>query len=94
MTGYWDENIPVRTGREDVKATLYHGDGQAVGSVASWADQTVNVCLEIDFEELGIDEKTARIHAPAIRDFQRQARFYPGEKIKIEPAKGWIFIIH
>ena len=93
MTGYWDENIPVSTGHRDVKATVYQGDGSTVLSMASWADQTVDVNLEIDFEALGIDAKTARINAPAIKDFQEQASFRLGEKIPVEPGKGWILII-
>ena len=39
MLGYWDEDCPVRTGREDVLATVYRKPGQALIALGRWPEQ-------------------------------------------------------
>ena len=93
MLGYWVPYCPVKTNRSDVKATVYQNQGKALVSIASWAEKSVTVKLNIDWEALGIDANSATITAPAIKDFQEQASFNPGEGIPVEPEKGWLLII-
>ena len=40
-----------------------------------------------------MDPATARITAPAVRDFQQAARFRPGEPIPVAPGRGWLLIV-
>lgn len=94
MLGYWVPYCPVKTDRADVKATVYQNGKKALVSIASWAEKTVDIKLEIDWEALGIDANAATIIAPAIKDFQEQASFDPGGGIPVEPGKGWLLVIH
>jgi hypothetical protein len=93
MLGYWVPYCPVKPDRADVKATVYQGEGKALVSIASWAEQTVDVKLEVDWGALGIAANTATLIAPLIKDFQEQASFVPGEAIPVKPEKGWLLVI-
>jgi hypothetical protein len=93
MIGYWVPDSPVSTGNADVLATSYVAAGKTLVSIASWAAEPVHIRLLIDWEALGIDSSTAKISAPAIRDFQPAASYGPADPIPVEPGKGWLLII-
>jgi hypothetical protein len=93
MIGYWSPECPVRTGREDIPATVYLKKGAAMVALASWAQQDTTIRLNIDWQRLGIDPEHATIEAPAIQNFQAARHFAPGEAIPIEKGKGWLLVI-
>jgi len=62
-------------------------------SIASWAAETVDVRLDIDWAALDIDAGKATITAPQVEDFQPAATFVVGEAIPVGPARGWLLII-
>ena len=93
MLGYWVPYCPVKPDRDDVKATVYQREGKALVSIASWADNTVNVKLEIDWEALGIDSENAELYAPAIDKFQPEKTWKPGDSIAISKEKGFLIIV-
>ena len=62
-------------------------------SIASWAEERVNIQLEIDWDALGLDAEKARLLAPHIEDFQDSAIFIPTDEIPVEPGKGWLLIL-
>jgi hypothetical protein len=89
MIGWWVAAAPVKTGRPDVLATTYLRPGQAMVAVASWAGDTTNVRLGIDWRALGIPAGT-RLIARAIPGFQPAAEFAADALIPIAPGKGWL----
>jgi len=93
MLGYWSPNCPVRTDREDVLATVYQKEKQALISIASWASEPVAVQLHINWTSLRIDPGKAALTAPAIKNFQDAATFTPDSKIIVEPGKGWLLVL-
>ncbi len=93
MIGYWSSHCPVKTNNDKVLVTVYKKKGIALLSVASWADTTTQVKLQIDWKALDIDESKAVITAPAIKDFQLQYNFTKDEMIPVEKNKGWLIII-
>ena len=93
MVGYWVPDAPVTTGHADVLATSYVAEGKTLVSIASWAEDQVEIQLDIDWEALGIEPSSAQITAPAIRDFQPAADFAPVEAIPVEAGRGWLLII-
>jgi hypothetical protein len=93
MIGYWSENCPVKTDNQKVLATVYQKKGKSLISIASWADDDVDVVLEIDWKKLGIDPSKATITAPQIKNFQPARTFKAGEKIPVEKGKGWLLIV-
>ena len=93
LFGYWSPNVQVRTGRDDVKATVFRHEGRALVAIASWAADTVRIVPTIDFGALGIDPTRATIVAPAVGALQ-QARTVPtGEAITLAPGKGILLVI-
>jgi hypothetical protein len=93
MIGYWSPSCPVKTDCKDVLATVYAKKGSALISVASWAKESVNCRLEIDWKALGLDPKKAKLYAPEIEDFQPEQTFNVGESIPVDPGKGWLLIL-
>ena len=92
MIGYWDDKCPVRTNNPNVLATAYVRPDRTLIAIASWDPKPADVKLAIDWNALGLDEKTATLHAPAIQDFQEEKTFVPGDSIPVKPREGWILI--
>jgi hypothetical protein len=97
MIGYWSGHCPVKTDHEKVLATVYKKKGKAMISIASWENGPAPVQLQIDWKQLGIDPKKAKIKAPAIRNFQEEKELpvqngIP-EKLTVENGKGWLLIV-
>jgi hypothetical protein len=93
MIGWWSPSAPVKTGNDDVLATTYVREGKALVALASWAPETSNVKLTIDWKALGVDPARAQLRAPLIKDFQEDAIFAPGDLIPIPPGRGRILIV-
>ncbi len=93
MSGYWDPQCPVKTGLKDVLATAYIKKGKTLVSVASWAANATDVRLKIDCAKLGLDPSKASLYAPAIPNFQPEAKFKLGDNISVPQGKGWLFIL-
>ena len=71
----------------------YRRQGNEMVAMASWAPDLVTVQLAVDWKALGIDPKRARITAPKIRGLQGRREFGAGERIPVEPGKGWVLVI-
>jgi hypothetical protein len=93
MIGYWSENCPVKTSNDKVLATVYKKNGSALISIASWADEDVNVNLQIDWNRLGIDPSHAKLVAPAVKNFQTGSIFSVNDALPIAKGRGWLLII-
>ena len=97
MLGYWAESCPIKTSNEKVLATVYKKKGAALVSIASWADTSVEVTLQIDWKKLGLDSSKATITAPEIKNFQPSLNLkQTGTSTKtltVEKGKGYILII-
>ena len=93
MIGWWAPDVPVKTGRKDVLATVYQRQGKSLVAIASWAQQATAVSLQIDWKSLGIDPAKATITASAIEGFQPARTFKRDEAIPLEPGKGWLLIV-
>ena len=93
MIGFWDPACPVRTGRDDILATVYRKQGKALVAIASWAKEATQVHLQVDWKALGLDPKRTRLHAPACERLQPTAEFGPGSVIPIEVGRGRIICI-
>ena len=90
MIGYWDPACPVKTGRDDVLATVYQRAGRSLVALASWAPGPTNVTLAIDFERLGLDPRRTHVYAPRIAGFQGERLWNPGEPIAVPAGRGWL----
>ncbi len=94
MIGYWSSGCPVKTGCEDVLATVYViKRKRAMVALGSWADGDVRCRLDINWRVLGLNPRKVRLTAPAIEGFQQAAVFAPGDEIPIPKGKGCLLII-
>ncbi|MEP7326651.1 MAG: glycoside hydrolase domain-containing protein, partial [Gemmatimonadota bacterium] len=93
MIGFWVPDSPVKTGRDDILATSYIRDGKTMVALASWAPDTAQVSITIDWNQLGLDPARARFRAPAIAGFQEAREFAPGAPIPVLPGKGWLLVV-
>ncbi|MGC9004323.1 MAG: glycoside hydrolase domain-containing protein [bacterium] len=93
MIGYWAPECPVKTGRDDVLATVYKKKGEALIAIASWAKENVKVRLNINWTFLGLNPDKAKLIAPEIEYFQGAGQFLPVDEIPVEAGKGWLFIL-
>jgi hypothetical protein len=83
----------VRTGRDDVLATVYRGRGRSLLALASWAGQPVAVTPEIAWTDLGLDATKASLYAPSIAGVQSESLWKPGEAIEVMPGRGWFLVL-
>jgi hypothetical protein len=93
MLGWWEEDCPVRTGREDVLATAYVRPGKTLVALASWAPAKTEVRLQVDWKALGLDASKARLVAPEIKDFQPAKAWRLDDPIPVEPKRGWLIYV-
>ena len=93
MIGYRSSNCPVKTTSDKVLATVYKKDKAAMISIASWADNDVDVQLKINWKSLGIDSSKAIITALEIKNFQPQKSFSVNDKIPVTKNKGCLLIV-
>jgi hypothetical protein len=93
MIGWWVDDRPVKTDREDVLATVYAKPGRALVALASWADSDEEVVLHVDWRALGIDPARASVAATAIDGFQPSARFEVGQPLRVAKGRGWLLTL-
>lgn len=93
MIGYWVKNNPVQTDNPNVPVTIYKKAGNTLVALASWAPETTNIKLKIDWAKLGINPSKAKIVADEMMDFQIGKVFKIDEAIPVEPKKGWLLEI-
>jgi len=93
MIGYWEDRPVVKTNHEDVKATAYVKNDSLLISIASWADEPVDVLMDINWELTGLDGSDVILFAPGIENFQPRQIFKIDKKIPINPKRGWLFIV-
>lgn len=93
MAGYWSPECPVRTDNPNVLATVYIKKGKSLLALASWESKAVECSPTIDWKALGINSAKAVLYAPPVKDFQPERTFQVGERIPVEPGKGWLLIV-
>jgi hypothetical protein len=93
MIGYWSPSCPVKTDRADVLATAYIKSGEVLIALASWAKETVNCQLLVDWKSIGLKPESVEIRAPHVQDFQETKNFRVDEPVPVAPGKGWLLIL-
>lgn len=93
MIGYWVKNNPVKSDNVNVPVTIYKKDKKVLVALASWASNTENIHLQIDWSQLGIAPTKAKIIAHEMDSFQPAKVFKINDSIPVEPEKGWLLEI-
>ncbi len=93
MIGYWDATNPVKTGREDILATIYRKPGQTLIALGSWCKVDVALKLQIDWKALGLDPTKAKFVAPAIDGLQTAATYAADAAIPVTANQGCLIVV-
>jgi hypothetical protein len=93
LIGYWDDECPVRTGMDDVLASVYRKSGATLIAVASWRDTPVDVPLEIDYSRLGLDPDDVTWFLPAVRRLQEFRKLPPGVPVPTAAMGGFLLLL-
>ena len=93
MAGWWSVHPPVTTGRTDVLATAYVRRGRTMVAVASWAKDTVDVALRVNWRALGLDSSRVTVTAPAIEAFQPADSIAVGTPLRVAPGRGRLLVL-
>lgn len=93
MIGYWDPAVPVQSGRDDVKVTVYRKADKCLIVYASWAKEDVHMRLLIDWRALGMDPERVSIYAPLVEGLQERHEYDNLENIPAPDGGGGFIII-
>jgi hypothetical protein len=93
LTGYWEENYPVKSSNSKIFTSLFKGEKESILAVANWSDKDQPVSLKLKWKELGIDQSGAEIFIPAIKDFQDASENVALNDLTIPAKKGFLIII-
>ncbi len=93
MVGYWDDQNPVKTGNDMVKATLYRGSTQSIIAVAGWGKEDITCALRIDWKVLGFDPAECRVSMPGIPEFQEGRQNVGLDRLTIPAGKGFLIVL-
>jgi len=93
MSGFWESDPVVRTGASQVKATAFVKQNQVLIALGNFSDQSREVSLQYDWQQIHLDPGNVELTAPEIEDFQENRLFKPTEKIRIEPRKGYLLYL-
>lgn len=93
MIGYWSKACPVKTGNENVLATVYAKKGKALIALVNWAREPARVKLTVDWKALGLDIRKADLKAVEIPGVQSAEDFQWSGEIPVEPGKGWLLVL-
>ncbi len=93
MVGFWDSACPVSTNNSNVKATVYQKNDKLLLAIGNWNTTDTNIQLKIDWDKIGINQKTAKLVAPAIKNFQEKRTFNTDDLIAVPGGKGYLLIL-
>lgn len=88
MTGYWEQECPVTTNRDDVLATVYRKNDEMLIAIASWAKEPVDVRLNFK------NGQAFSLYAPAIQGLQETRTWSSDQAIEIQPNRGVVLIVN
>lgn len=82
----------MKTGRDDIMATVYKKSGKSLLCLASWAGADVDLRLTVDWKSLGLDPAKTVLRAPAIKGLQVPQAFKPGDVLPVKKSQGLLLI--
>jgi hypothetical protein len=93
MVGYWDNDSPLKSDNDQVKATLYVGKKRSIIAVAGWGDKELTFGLKLDWKALGYEPSRCTLTIPAIDTFQEARALSSLEHVTIPPGRGYLIVI-
>jgi hypothetical protein len=94
MTGYWDSECPVSTDNRSVKATAYVKNDKVLIAIGNWEPIDVEFRLNIDWNKLKINKKSAKLTASSIEGFQTAGEYDFNKPLKVSGGKGLLLVLN
>jgi len=91
MFGYWDSRCPVKTGNDNLPATVFVNGDKALVVIANWSDLPQNGELMVDENLLGFTPSKASL--PQIDYTQWGDRFNLEQKYEILGRNGLLIML-
>jgi hypothetical protein len=91
MFGYWDARCPVKTGNENLPATVYINGDNALVAIANWTDMPQKGEWTIDETLLGF--KPSKMSLPEIEKTQWGDSFGAKKNIEVMGRGGLIILL-
>jgi len=93
MLGYWVDNSPVKTVKENIRSTIYLNKDRIMIAIGSWSPENKNVILDIDWKVLGFNKNRIKLTSPEIKGLQEFKKFDINKPVPVEKNKGIILIL-
>lgn len=93
MLGYWDEDCPVKTSSDNVKATAYVKPGKVLISIGNFGDDDTEVKLKFDWKLLRMNPSKCSLSAPDVEDFQKGGNFNLNDSFSVKSKEGLLLIL-
>ena len=93
MKGWWDEDCPVTTSDDLVKATAFVKKGSTLIALGNFSTEEKTVSLDINWKALRLKSAEAACSLPEIKGFQEAGAYIPGESVTVKPKEGLIIVI-
>ncbi len=93
MIAYWDEDMPVTSNNDLVKATLYKGLDEQIIAVANWSKKDQSCSLDIDWSKMGYEKSGWDYMIPAISGYQDEQSPASLNELIIPGSKGFLIIL-
>jgi len=93
MIGFWEDNVPVTTNKQNVKVSVYKKKGSTLIAIGNFSKKTQKIKLSINWEKLGLDKNKVRLSAPEINDYQKATEFKLDDMITVKGKQGWLIVI-
>ena len=93
MLGFWENHPAVSSSDKDVKVTAYRKPGKVLLSIGNYSDETKEVTLNFDWEQLGLASPNITLVAPEVKDMQPSSQWETDDLIRVQPRKGWLIYL-
>ncbi len=87
--GWWDVACPVKTNQSGVLASCWVCQDKALVALASWAEETVKVKLDLS----GLPFRVKKMETPPLSGQQKQATYKLADTLRVRPASGILLVV-
>jgi len=93
MIGYWVDDSPVKINSGKIRSTVFVKDEKAMIVLASWAENDLELDLEIDLTALGYDRTSLQLSSPAMEGLQEYMEYNIHSPITVPAQSGLILVL-
>lgn len=91
MIGFWEADLPIKTGDNDIKATVYVHENKLLVSLGNYSDNKKSITLSMN--KTGEFANFSRCIIPAIPDFQEERICNINETLQIPARQGLLLYL-